>query len=654
MPQEVQIVPKFQHPHVETYINDYTQYTDEVTVPVDTNSKFVCVFRSPMGPDNVIIKKNDLTDFKKTYGKSDYKKYGQPLMMPIAMLTSGSATCYCMRVMPDDAYAANSILYALYKFDEEAGKMIIKYRVGYIPKDQFASADSYKTAAAFKKAIKQRATAFYSKEKDADGFMSMPIATFRITGRGTYGNEYRWRITRNTEYENDYAIKMYSFEALSTTNGLKTEATYVGSLVTSNKYNTTTLINDVLDDYDIGSTVMDVQVFDEYVEELYGDFVDFVGTLDEADRDEVPDVDGFDIFFGLPVKGEVPNKNIEVVGEADDTDDMSVDRVQGISFAGGEDGAFGEDAEYTVTNIVNGETVTTTYHGAQAIYMAEKECYINAFNGVYDRSILSTRRVPTTAILDANYDFEVKQALVNLANMRESGLLFLDAGLDTTISQAKQMIDQYSIFNTRNVSKNFQHYQVKDYETKKRCDVTITFFFAQALASHYNSNGTHVPFVKGNAQLSGHVKNTLEPCIDDIDSDIKELLYINRFNYFETLEENVYQRATQSTAQMENSDLIEENNMNTLFELKNDLERDVWSSLYDFTSAADRASFSNYENSAHESWKGVKCDTLDIRFDANEWEAERSIIHCYASLQFRNLAKSAIIEIDVNKRNFTA
>ena len=92
--------------------------------------------------------------------------------------------------------------------------------------------------------------------------------------------------------------------------------------------------------------------------------------------------------------------------------------------------------------------------------------------------------------------------------------------------------------------------------------------------------------------------------------------------------------------------------MNTLFELKNNLERDCWNKLYDFTSAADRASFANYENAAHESWKGVKCDTLSISFDANEWEAERSIIHCYAAIQFRNLAKRAIIEIDVNKRNF--
>ena len=653
MPQEVQIVPKFQHPHVETYVNDYTQYDDEVSTPVDTNSKFIAVFRSPMGPDNVIIKKNDLTDFKKTYGKSDYSKYGQPLMMPIAMLSSGSATVYCMRVMPDDAYAANAILYALYQTDSETGKMVIKYRVAYIPKDQFTEPSSYKTAKAFKKALKQRATAFYSTTPDADGFLSMPIAVFRMQGRGVYGNNYRWRIARNSEYENDYGIKMYSFEIMSTTNGLRTEATYVGALVPSPKFTNTTLINDIMDDQDTGSTIMDVQVFDEYIEELHGKFVEFVNTLDESKRDVIPDVDEFDPFFGITIKGSSTNRNLEIVTEEDGTDDISVDRPQGTAFFGGDDGAFADNATYTVySETPDGQTVETVYTGKQAVYMAENDAYIAAFTGELDRTILSSRRVPATAILDANYAFEVKQALVDLVNTRDSGMCYLDAGIDTTLSQIDNIIEQYADFNTRNISKNFQHYTVKDYETQKRCEVTITFFLAQQLAYHYENNGTHIPFVKKYAQLSGHIKNSLEPCIDDIDDGIKEKLYLNRINYFETLEENVFQRATQSTAQMTNSDLIEENNMNTLFELKSILEKDCWDKLYDFTSASDRAAFSEFEKAKLAYWEGSKVDTLNIEFDVNEWEAERSIVHCYAAVQFRNIMKRCIIEIDVNKRNF--
>ena len=139
MPQAVQIVPKYLHSHVETYVNDNTQFNDSVSTPVDSNAKFITVFRSSMGIDNVLVKKDDLTDFEKTYGKSDYAKYGQPLMMPIAMLKSGNATVYAMRVMPEDAFAANCILSMLYKTDPETGKFIIKYKASYVPKSEFSA-----------------------------------------------------------------------------------------------------------------------------------------------------------------------------------------------------------------------------------------------------------------------------------------------------------------------------------------------------------------------------------------------------------------------------------------------------------------------------------------------------------------------------------
>ena len=134
--------------------------------------------------------------------------------------------------------------------------------------------------------------------------------------------------------------------------------------------------------------------------------------------------------------------------------------------------------------------------------------------------------------------------------------------------------------------------------------------------------------------------------------DIKEKLYENRVNYFETLEENVYQRCSQNTAQSINSDLLEENNMNTLFAIKRIIEKDCWSELYDFTSAEDRVRFTEFEMAKFSNWQGSKVDTIEITFDVNEWEAERSIVHCYVAVQFRNLNKRTIIEIDVNKRNF--
>lgn len=653
MPQEVQIVPKYLHPHVETYINDYTQFEDDVAGAVDNNSKFICVFTSSQGIDNVLIKKTELADFRKTYGKSNFSKYGQPLMMPIAMLTAGSSSCYCMRVMPEDAFPANAILNMLYRFDETTGKMDVKFRTTYLPKSSMTPG-SYATAKAFKKALYTAAVASEPEQPDADGFKQIPVATFRVTGRGVYGNKYRWRITRNMDYEMDYGIKMYSFEVLNTSTGLSKIATYVGAACTSKRFKNLTLINDILDDQAAGAAAMDVQIIEENVERVYDEFMDFVlgpedadgvrtGGLDDSmiddcmlDEEDPFTLDYFDIFFGMKVASELKHKNINVI-PADtitNSDDISVDALTGSPLAGGDDGAFALDP------------ATATYQSALI------NAYNAAFDGTYDRSILSTRRVPCNAILDANYPFSVKETMATLVNTRNDCLLFLDSGVETTLANVDDTIDLMAEFNTRNVVKEFQHYQVKDYETKKKVDVTTTFYFAQSIPVHYRNIGSWVPFVKRYATLTGHVKNSLEPVVDDVDMELKEKLYKARINYFEAISENNYQRATQNTAQNFNSDLMEENNMNTLMELKRELEDDCWASLYDFTDRAARERWSRTEMAKFSSWIGTRLDTLEIKFDTNEWEMERSIVHCYVSVQFRNLMKRVIVEIDINKRNF--
>lgn len=646
MPQATQIVPKYLHSHVETYINDYTKFDDSASTPVDNNNKFICVFRSGKGPDNVLLKKDDLSDFIATYGNSNFAKYGQPLMMPIAMLTSGSATVYSMRVMPDDAFAANSILLMQYRFDEESKKMVIRYRTKYIDKEAMASIGSagYKTAKAFKKQLELAAQAEVKEsitdETDGTEWKQLPIATFRMAGRGVYGNNYRWRIARNFEYENDYGIMMYTFECINASGSASTEASYVGAIVSSSQYRNITLINDILDDEEKGAVMMDVDVLEEYVNEAYDEFKVFLETLDDVPEELIPTNDTWDPFFGYQCNSSTKHPNMEVIGEATDTEDIGVDRAQGIALMGGDDGAFGSENPTDVFNATN-------------------ECYVQAFSGEYDSVILSSRRSPCDAILDANYNadaehsqFDVKGTLYNMALARNDALLYLDAGTETTKAHIDDMIAEYARFSSRNAVKEFQHYTVKDPGTMKKCEVTVTYFYAQKLPGHYQNYGSWVPFVKARCELTGHIKNSLEPAVDDLEMELKEKLYVNRFNYFETIDENVYQRAAQNTAQMDNSDLMEENNMNTLFALKKQLERDCWNSLYDFTSVEDRARFSESEQAKFASWIGSRVDTLSIVFDANTWEMERSIVHCYVSVQFRNMMKRVIIEIDVNKRNF--
>lgn len=656
MAQEVQIVPKYLHSHVETYINDYTSNTETTVSTTTGGSRFISVFRSSMGIDNVIVKKDTLADFKKTYGKSNFSKYGQPLMMPIAELSSGNASVYCMRIMPDDAYAANSILSLSYLPDVENKKFNIQFKVSSVLQSQFSDTSKYSTQKAFKTSLRQKAESIYTGEPDEEtGYIEVPLITFRSVGRGTYGNSYRWRIVRNDDYESNYNMKMYSFEILSSMGGVSKVATYVGSLTNSEKSSYATLINDILDDQNIGSIVVDIQVFEEYVEAVYNAYKTF---LNEVDPDtECPSLEQFDMLFGKKVSSDDDIPYIVIHPTSDDstsTTYQTLDPIQGVPFIGGSDGSF------DVATVPQSK-ITEDFTGEMAVRKAEIDAYTKAFNGTFDRRILSPRRTPCDVLLDANYPSEVKVELAKFANVREDCLCYIDYGTETTIATIDNMISYYNgttedtsnseIFNTRNISKEFQYYVVKDPDTKKRCTVTITYLYAQKLPFHYAEYGSHVPFVKGYSQLTGHIKDSLEPSIDDVDMDIKEKLYKARINYYENAGEDVFQRCSQNTAQLDTSDLMEENNMNTLFELKRLIEMDCWYNLYNFTSAEDRARFAATEKARFSNWEGRKVDSLDITFSVNEWELEHSIVHCYVEVKFRNLNKRTIIEIDVNKRD---
>lgn len=653
MAQTVQIVPKYLHPHVESYVNDYTTVDDTANVTSDDSVKFLAVFTGPQGIDNTLVKVTSSKDFKTIFGTSDYALYGQPMMMAEAELKTGNASCWCMRVMPEDSAYANSALSVYYKADVAAKKFRLKFKAkSFTGGSAVTSKNDMYTKGQVLDGASDDGTYV-----DSEGYTQVPIVTFRAMGRGTYGNDLRWRIVRDKDYENDYQIKIFAFETLSAKNGISSIAKYTGSAIESLKYSQTTLINDVVDDADPGIPPIDVQMYEDNYQALYDAYADFLGKVAEANPElviTVPDNDEFDPFFGFGVANDKADPFISFTSMKSDTTDtdagdydekdyttdtnlIQIDNVEGTSLAGGSDGSFGsEDSE------ARDAAITASY--------------IKAFNGTYDSTILANKRTQCDAILDANYPYEVKKVLADLALLRDDCMCFLDCGFVQSFSTAQQqkLEDDYSIFNTRGISKNPQWYVIKDPVTRKKIPVTVTYYIAQNYADHVTNNGRHIPFVNNYAQLSGHVKNTLQPCVNEHESELKEWLYVNRFNYFEAIGENQFQRACQNTAQNATSDLLEENNMQTLFEMKHILEIDARENLYNFANAEDRKRFTEYETAKFADWIGRKVYSFTISFDMNAWEAERSILHCYVAVQFRTLNKRTIIEIDVNKRDFTA
>lgn len=759
MASTIQIVPKFSFPYVETYVNDYTEVVD-TGLEQTTNEpvvRYVFPFISSKGIDNVFIRKRTRKEIVNTYGDSAYSKYGQPLMQALNVSENSNTEIFCMRVMPESATYANSRIMVnclpsdplsdaiLSTVDSTVnanstsisnlvGKFEIMFTAMYAPAANTeallfddTSYDSETAVIEDDDVLQGLVTAHYENNP-----YQAPLMTVYSVGRGDYGNLYRFRITPETTYQKEYGIKFYNFETLSTENGLKKIANYVGCAATSSRYNNATLINDIIDDYPVGSYPIKYYIDESVTEEVYNRYIDWcnscvaaliearsdikvnynqaaagdnsgahgrkpvngVGGADavlaadpstltntyekalvagynlivrkiaEIEKNLTINLDEFDIFFGNNIAGV--DSNIKII--------KSFNNAQSAGVAG-IDGNTDYDIEAIDINVIDGNTLfygsngTFTYDYTDSTFLNDLEdCYTKAFNGTYDKRILSAQRTPVVALFDANYPDAVKSAMVQLALTRNDGLVYLDSGIlpNLSYSTLNELTQKYSDMITRLtnqfesltgsniISKNIQHYYIKEPTSKKRVPVTITYFLSKQYASHVIDYGTHIPFVKSYARLSGHIRDSLYPTIDSYEYNFKELLVENRFNYFETIGDNIFQRACQNTDQTKVTDLLEENNVATLYELKRAIEEDINDRLYNFADADVRSTFKDYEDAKFATWKNNKVQDFSIEFRMNEWEAERSILHCYLDVTFRGLMKRAILEIDINKRDNSA
>lgn len=716
MAQTTQIVPKFSFPYVETIVNDNTVWTDEpVTAIPSTDVRLAFAVAAGKGPDNVWVRKSTRKSAVKTFGESNFRKFGQPLMQALHVLDQNNSKVWMMRVMPENATYANKVLSVYFKADtaeevKEAHKR--KFRIKHTGK---SFANIVTAADLAKKALEPDGVVANNEAyKDAEGYTQENLMTVRYTGRGTCGDLYSMRISDSISYEKEFGIKMYNFEVITSENGLVKEADYVGSVVTSAKYEEATFINDLLDDAEIGVAPIIVNVNEEGVEAVYAEYIKFAKALHvdlEAEYEELiasktisddmlngvipvteefmkeynlikevealvaatedemlPELDQFDLFTGRKVATmdeylpamvfPAPlTEDVDITAEdyvaADYTSTenlVNFTSVAGVTLESGSNGYF--DDPRTVKD-AEGNDVKRTYEEEL------EECYNNAYNGTYDKRIISKNRISLSALFDANYPYSVKCTMYELAKLRNAHPIYLDTGIIETLSVPviKSLVTKYERFfnDTDNnevpaCSIDIHSMIVKEPTTKKRCDVTSSYFMAAQFVNHLTNYGFHIPLVKEYAQVTGHVKDSVKPVIEEYDTGIKELLYNNRFNYFECINENVFQRGTQSTRQMLNSDLLEENNVRILYVLKNAVEADLNAELYDFTDEGDRQSFREIQKAKYASWTGSIIESFDIEFKNTEYEVTRSILHAYIVVVFRGLNKRAICEIDINKR----
>lgn len=623
-----QIILNYEHPHIKTVINDNTQ-TSSIYQTEDTGVRFLNVFSSKKGRDGVFLKFTDEASFIEEYGTPNFNLHGQPIYNALSSLKTREAECYCMRVMPEDAAYANLIFSLKYKIDKETGdspKMVIRHELS----TQESLVDKTMMSTVVDKTI--------NEDPDSEGFMTIPLMGFYSLGRGEYGNGFRIRISNITTKNKNTANKTYKLEVFDTENGLERKEQFEASLYEAAiESNISLFYEDVVNDPDSGSSRLNMYVNPYAIEYLYDLYIQEIAPENPVS------IAMFDTLFAVTAQNTaIPGLEIDTAFEGF----VAMDRIEGVSLNNGTDGSLTvEPVSSSFATFANKRVMSEDR--ADAL----NKLYLKAFKGEINKAILSKRRTPARFILDANYSEEVKRELMNLAINRYDAFLHLDAGILNTTQEAIEWGQAMSGEVTdRIISKNFQHYQVKDPYSGKRIPVTVTYFLASVLAKHLTNIGDHIP-VTGEkyASLTNAIRNTLAPFVDADELDLKEQLYDLRLNYFECLQENSFVRGVQQTSQEEDTDLSEEHNMYMLLEMKRIIENRVASMIYDFGEPDDRVRFKQDCENALKNYKH-KVKSFEIEFTISDYEAERGILHCNLVAVFKAINKRGIIEIDINKR----
>ena len=637
MPRSGQIIPEYLTPHVKTYINDNSVISSNETFQIENGVRLLTVFASSKGEDGVIKPMTNISDYLEEYGTPNFNLYGQPCYMPYAALSSGNAKCYCMRVMPQTATYANVVVSAYSRIveNEETGLKEFKVKFVAIPVSNITDKNTM--------LLKMQEHASYPPEEVSvrgEQYNVFPLFSVISKGRGQYGNAYRIRIVSDSLMNRDNDYVNYIFEVLDSSSGsiVMKEQHRGGFNYDAIVDMTSLLFDDTVGNPENGSKKIEFVTNVEAFTTLYDTYKEFVTTeLGET----VADYNICDMLLGKTKTGA------NMIGysiETDAIDFAALDSTIGIALGNGNDSTFA--ANYVPTTDSEGNLGLTRQ---QAI----DDAYIKAFNGDFDPSIRSKRSVPCELILDANYSEEVKLKLAELALHRYDARCVIDAGILTTMTAAHNWVRRETIKSISDfiISKECQHYKIRDPFTGRIIPVTTTYFLAENLPTHYRTFGNHIPFVgEDYAQLTNHVRNSLKPAIDADNLELKEVLYTNHCNFFECIAEDNCVRGVQTTSQNALSDLSEENNVAVLLEMKRMLEEFVSGNLYNFTEAEDRLRFTENATRMFADFRGNKVNTYEVYFDMNAFEAQRCILHCYLAVVFRGMSKRGIIEIDINKR----
>lgn len=467
------------------------------------------------------------------------------------------------------------------------------------------------------------------------GFTDVHLYTLVMQGRGIYGDTFRHRISSLPQLDKQNNFKNYLFETYEDTTQKESFNMVFAEDASIDSVNYSADV--ILNDPDSGSGYL----------KMYPNYLGFQAIIDAYEgilvkpADFVWDYTSFDVLLGINkfTKEAIPHYTIDTASAGS----VVVNQLAGINLDGGTDGAFAKVSDPTDTEKVN------------ARLTAINTAYKAAFDGTTDPFIKSRNKFPTNLILDANYPINVKTSLAALVSARRDCFGILDCGTAFTSKAAgldylKTNLDAITADRVFYVEPWYG--KVKDPTNGKVITVSSTYFFAFMYPIHFDFyGGKHIPLAGPNyGVLSGFIKNTMFPVMDeDIDSDAMDKWTEARANYIQISPKGDIYIGAQNTRQNKKSALSEGSNVMQLLDVVRDCTDQVSLYPYNFMETSDINRYNEDIKTVLSKYPGSQIRSIKAKFDSNDWEKTRQILHLYVAMVDKDIIKINTVEIDVNR-----
>ena len=647
MPRPYQIIPQNAFPTEETYVNDNTVVTPIYSDTSSDTVSFLIVTASPKGIDSVVQTINSQQEFVDKIGIGPFSLYGQPLLTAYSIAATGNAKLHILRVVDDAAKYANVTVCAKYLFNSEDRCLHVKFV-------------THTSTEALSNLEELAASYTPSDTPDDEGYTEVKLFSVAARGKGSYGNKFQIRLAplKNPDRENDF--KNYSFEVHESGKFVdQKEAFHVcfseNAIVGETSYYADSVIMDPTN----GSEYITFVSYPEGFEALinYHEYAIKANNMRAEAGEEgvtilpITSIDSFDFFGGVDkmTKEAIPLYVIDTDVSTDDTviSPYGVDGYPDIFLSGGDDGKLAENYDFSAEVVEEGGTPLTR----QDIL---NDLYVKAYGEKIDPMIVSKNKFPTTFIPDCNFPQEVKMLIHALNEKRTDSIALLDAG--TLIRTHQSVFDTCKAYFNNCVStyEAVDAYagKVRDPYNKKIVTVTSVYALCLMYASQFRIvSGKHVPLADN---AYGHLydvflQNTIYPVFDeDIHADMMNDLIDERINFARMDATMSVKRATQTTRQVQKSALSELNCALILKDVKRAMEKMCATHRYNFSDSDDIIRF-NKDAEYVTSRFSSQVTSITAYFDQNDYEASMNYIHLYVTIVNRNIVKTTIIEIDVNR-----